>query len=141
MVPMSLSPRTNPGRWRRGRSSLTAYGRVSPYDARKETPGWNEAGYKDQQWAQPLVVSGPAGELRSQMVEPIKITDSLVAKRAITEPRPRFVCSRYGQEYCRVCPDQDRCAGRHGNNSEVWRKAGCGWKRRSRRDIAAACCG
>jgi alpha-L-rhamnosidase len=57
------------------------------YDARKETPGWSAAGYKDQQWVQPLVVSGPAGELRAQMVEPVKITDSLVAK-AITEPKP-----------------------------------------------------
>jgi alpha-L-rhamnosidase len=57
------------------------------YDARKETPGWNKAGFNDKQWFQPVVVSGPAGELRAQMIQPVKITDTIVSK-SIAEPKP-----------------------------------------------------
>ncbi|HEY4065114.1 MAG TPA: glycoside hydrolase family 78 protein [Puia sp.] len=57
------------------------------YDARKETPGWNTVGFNDTKWFQPVVVNGPAGELRAQMIQPVKITDTVVAK-TITEPKP-----------------------------------------------------
>jgi alpha-L-rhamnosidase len=57
------------------------------YDATKETPGWNKAGFNDKQWYQPLVVSGPAGKLKAQMIQPIKITETIVPKK-ITEPKP-----------------------------------------------------
>ena len=57
------------------------------YDARNETPGWNTAQFNDKQWFQPVVVSGPAGKLKAQMIQPIKITGTVIPKK-ITEPRP-----------------------------------------------------
>jgi alpha-L-rhamnosidase len=57
------------------------------YDATKETPGWNKAGFNDKQWYQPLVVNGPAGKLKAQMIQPVKITETIIPKK-ITEPKP-----------------------------------------------------
>ena len=66
------------------------------YDARKETPGWNAAGFNDRQWFQPVVVAGPAGELRAQMIQPVRITDTLVSK-SITEPKPGVYVADLGR--------------------------------------------
>lgn len=57
------------------------------YDARKEMPGWNAPGFDDGKWYQPVVINGPAGELKAQMIEPIRITDTVVPK-ATAEPKP-----------------------------------------------------
>jgi alpha-L-rhamnosidase len=57
------------------------------YDARNETPGWNGAGFDDGQWFRPVVVAGPAGVLRAQMIEPIRIMDTLIP-RSIAEAAP-----------------------------------------------------
>src|SRR6185437_12003707 len=59
------------------------------YDARKATPGWTRAGFDDGQWLRPVVVAGPAGVLRAQMIQPVRITDTLIPK-SITEPKPGF---------------------------------------------------
>lgn len=57
------------------------------YDAGKETPGWDNAGFDDKRWYQPQEVSGPAGKLKAQMIQPVKATDHLVPER-ITQPQP-----------------------------------------------------
>ncbi len=43
------------------------------YDANKEFPGWNKAGFNDKKWLQPQLVEAPAGTLVAQMSEPMKV--------------------------------------------------------------------
>lgn len=57
------------------------------YDAGKETPGWDKAGFDDKRWYQPQEVGGPAGKLKAQMIQPVKATEHLVPK-TITQPQP-----------------------------------------------------
>lgn len=56
------------------------------YDARKETPHWNTAEFNDEKWFQPVEVNGPSGKLKSQMIQPIKIVETITPKK-ITEPK------------------------------------------------------
>ena len=44
------------------------------YDARKELPGWSQAGYDDSKWPAAQIVSAPSGVLSAQMQEPIRVT-------------------------------------------------------------------
>ena len=57
------------------------------YDARKETPEWNKGQFDDNQWYQPIVVNGPLGKLKAQMIQPIKITETIIPN-TIAEPKP-----------------------------------------------------
>lgn len=57
------------------------------YDARKETSGWNNSHFNDEKWAQSVEVKGPAGKLKAQMIQPIKIIETITPKK-ITEPKP-----------------------------------------------------
>ncbi|MGH7952283.1 MAG: family 78 glycoside hydrolase catalytic domain [Limisphaerales bacterium] len=47
------------------------------YDARKEFPGWSNPGFNDSKWqsAQPAAV--PPGKISAQMIEPIRVTQTL----------------------------------------------------------------
>jgi alpha-L-rhamnosidase len=56
------------------------------YDARQETPGWNKEVYNDQQWYQSIVVNGPLGKLKAQMIQSVEITDTIIPEK-ITEPK------------------------------------------------------
>ena len=49
------------------------------YDARLEKPDWNTAAYDDRQWSNAAVRPAPEGELRSQLVPPMKVQDALRA--------------------------------------------------------------
>lgn len=42
------------------------------YDARKEMPLWNKAGYDDAKWVDVLPSDGPSGRLKSQIMPPIR---------------------------------------------------------------------
>jgi alpha-L-rhamnosidase len=66
------------------------------YDARRETQHWNRESFNDQGWYQPAIVSGPSGKLKSQMIQPVKITDTIVPK-TITEPKPNIYVFDLGQ--------------------------------------------
>ena len=46
------------------------------YDARLEKPDWNTAGYDDRQWSHAAVRPAPEGELRSQLVPPMKVQNT-----------------------------------------------------------------
>ena len=50
-------------------------------------PGWNAPGYNDRDWQAAMIVSAPAGKLRSQQHPAIK-TDGDIACVALTEPKP-----------------------------------------------------
>ena len=45
------------------------------YDARKEIPGWNLAGFDASQWQDALIRNGPGGELQKSFFPPIQVTD------------------------------------------------------------------
>ncbi|MCC8035943.1 MAG: glycoside hydrolase family 78 protein [Rikenellaceae bacterium] len=47
------------------------------YDARRQMPGWNRAGYDDSQWATAIVMSSPTEKIVSQQMEPVRVTDEL----------------------------------------------------------------
>ena len=43
------------------------------YDATKEFPGWNTAGFNDRNWMNAELVDAPPGKLTAQMSEPMKV--------------------------------------------------------------------
>jgi alpha-L-rhamnosidase len=57
------------------------------YDARAERPGWDRPGFDASGWDAAALVDAPAGELRGQAHEPIRVTET-VRPVAVSEPRP-----------------------------------------------------
>ncbi len=57
------------------------------YDANRELAGWDKAGFDDKMWYKPVTVNGPDGVLKAQMIQPVKITGTVVPEK-ITEPKP-----------------------------------------------------
>jgi alpha-L-rhamnosidase len=75
------------------------------YDARKEREGWNLPGHevnsvkeRTERWGQVFAMRGPAGKLRAQPLEPIRVMRELAA-RTITEPRPGVFVFDFGQNH------------------------------------------
>lgn len=66
------------------------------YDARKEMPGWDTAGFNDSKWAQPRIVKGPEGKLSAQMMPPMRVTETIKPVK-ITEPREGIYIFDLGQ--------------------------------------------
>lgn len=74
------------------------------YDARKEMPGWNSAGFDDTAWQNAEIVSAPGGQLVAEMIEPIRVTETLKPVK-ITEPEPGTFIFDLGQNmvgWCRL---------------------------------------
>lgn len=57
------------------------------YDHRLEQPGWSKAGYDDSSWQQSLTTEKPDITLSSQLIEPMRVTQTLEPKRQIN-PEP-----------------------------------------------------
>jgi len=57
------------------------------YDARLEKAGWDAAEFNDINWPLAEADSGPTGELRAQMMPPIKVTQTLKPAK-LTESKP-----------------------------------------------------
>jgi len=68
------------------------------YDARKEQPGWDRAGFDDSLWRAAASAKEPVGALRSQSQPPIKITATLKPV-AITEPSPGVFIFDMGRNF------------------------------------------
>ncbi|MFN8093914.1 MAG: family 78 glycoside hydrolase catalytic domain [Vicinamibacteria bacterium] len=66
------------------------------YDARRELRGWDEPGFDDSSWAGARVVEGPAGVLRAQEQEPVRVVDTREPGRR-REPAPGIVVYDVGQ--------------------------------------------
>lgn len=80
------------------------------YDARLEMPGWAEAAFDDSSWQPVERVASPQGVLRAQMIEPMRITES-IQPIAITNPRPDMYIFDMGQNmvgWCRLKVDGPR---------------------------------
>lgn len=66
------------------------------YDARREVPGWDQAGFDDSAWQAPAVASEPVGPLLAQAQPPIRVTEHVPSVRT-TEPRPGILIFDLGQ--------------------------------------------
>lgn len=66
------------------------------YDARKELPGWSSANYDNSDWQTAAVVNAPGGELKSQLMQPIKVTNTLEPVSSIN-PEPGVFLFDLGQ--------------------------------------------
>jgi alpha-L-rhamnosidase len=66
------------------------------YDARRETPGWDRAGFDDSAWSGAQIVEGSQGTLSAEMMPPIRVVDEIVPV-AITNPEPGIYVYDMGQ--------------------------------------------
>jgi len=66
------------------------------YDARREMPGWDQAGYQGGGFQPAMVVDGPGGRLSSQAAPPIKVMKEYKPVK-IAQPRPNVWIYDFGQ--------------------------------------------
>ncbi len=66
------------------------------YDARREIRGWDRPGFDDSAWMAARVVAAPAGTLRSEANEPIRVVD-MRRPTARSEPAPGVFVYDTGQ--------------------------------------------
>ena len=74
------------------------------YDARMEMPGWNAAGFDESNWEHAEPVKSPEGTLKSQMMEPIRVTE-IIKPVSVKNPRPGMYVFDLGQNmvgWCRL---------------------------------------
>ena len=74
------------------------------YDARNELRGWNEPGFRDQDWQPAQPVEPPAGVVAAEMIEPMRVTQTL-KPMAMTQPKPGVYIFDLGQNmvgWCRL---------------------------------------
>jgi alpha-L-rhamnosidase len=87
------------GSWKVSTSGPTRYDSYylgETYDARREIAGWDEPGFNDASWAAARVVNAPAGVLRAETHEPIRVVDVRPPGRR-TEPAPGVIVYDIGQ--------------------------------------------
>jgi len=72
------------------------------YDARQEMTGWNRPGFDDSQWQPAQLVDPPGGTLVAQMMDPIRVTQTL-RPVAMTEPHPGVYIFDLGQNMAGWC--------------------------------------
>lgn len=78
--------------------------RGETYDARKEQPGWDRPGFRDNTWLPAERIGPIKGRLVAQVNEPIRITEKLRPVK-LTEPRPGVYVYDLGQNmvgWCRM---------------------------------------
>jgi alpha-L-rhamnosidase len=66
------------------------------YDARKEMPGWSQAGFDDSNWLQAEYVQEPRGEFEAQMNENQRVMKT-IAPLSITRKSPNRYIVDFGQ--------------------------------------------
>lgn len=66
------------------------------YDARKQMPGWNKAGFNDSDWIQTETVEAPSRVLSAQMTPPIRVTQD-IKPESVKEIRPGVYVYDMGQ--------------------------------------------
>ncbi len=68
------------------------------YDARRETPGWDRAGFDETAWRPATEAPQPGGRLEPQSHPPVRIAGE-VMPIAITEPRPGVFIADFGENF------------------------------------------
>ncbi len=73
------------------------------YDARRDQPSWDRAGFDDGKWTRAKVVREPKlGDLHAQSAPPIRITRTFKPVK-ITEPKPGVFIFDFGQNFSGWC--------------------------------------
>jgi alpha-L-rhamnosidase len=86
------------------------------YDARRELPGWAQAGFDDSDWQPVKVAEKELGALEAQTIPPMRVTQTL-AVQSVTEPQPGVFILDFGQNFSgRV---RIRCEGAAGTNVQL----------------------
>nr|BFE35836.1 hypothetical protein GCM10010200_080870 [Actinomadura rugatobispora] len=67
------------GTWRTSAGPVVYndYSHGEHYDARKEAPGWDRAGFAAAGWSPAAEVRAPAGRVRAQLLEPVRVIETL----------------------------------------------------------------
>ncbi|HOW69561.1 MAG TPA: family 78 glycoside hydrolase catalytic domain [Phycisphaerae bacterium] len=68
------------------------------YDARRETPGWDQPDCDDRSWPSAVVAPEPVGGLHAQSHPPIRVTRTLKPVK-LTEPKPGVFIYDMGQNF------------------------------------------
>ena len=68
------------------------------YDARRETPGWDRAGFDDKDWPAVEAIKGPAGVLSAQLMPAIEVVDTIVPLK-MASPLPAVFVFDMGQNF------------------------------------------
>jgi alpha-L-rhamnosidase len=68
------------------------------YDARKELPGWDQAGFDDRSWQSANELPAPKGKLVALRCPPVAITETF-APTKIAEPKPGVFVVDFGQNF------------------------------------------
>jgi len=66
------------------------------YDARMEQTGWNRPGFDDSHWQQAPLVDPPGGVLAAQMLQPMRVTQT-IQPIGMTKPKPGTYVYDMGQ--------------------------------------------
>lgn len=72
------------------------------YDARKEFAKWSEAGFDDSAWQAAELVDVPEGAVSAQMIEPIRVVETIHPVK-VTEPKPGTFVFDMGQNMVGWC--------------------------------------
>jgi alpha-L-rhamnosidase len=72
------------------------------YDATREMPGWDRAGFADTGWQSAAPVAAPQGLLAAQMSEPMRVVQN-IRPVAITQPFPGIYIFDMGQNFVGWC--------------------------------------
>ena len=83
------------------------------YDARKEMPGWNTAGFDASAWRAADTMDPPGGVLAAQMAEPIRVTQTM-PPIAMNGAQTGTFHLRHGPEHGGLVPPEGVAAGGHG---------------------------
>jgi alpha-L-rhamnosidase len=68
------------------------------YDARREQPGWDQAGFPEGHWEPAEAAAEPVGSLRAQSAPPIRVTRVLRPVQR-TQPKPGTYIFDFGQNF------------------------------------------
>jgi len=68
------------------------------YDASRELPGWDTAGFDDSNWSASSIALEPVGRLEAQSQPPIRVKEQIPTVR-ITEPQPGVFIHDLGQNF------------------------------------------
>ncbi len=66
------------------------------YDARLEMPGWDQPGFDDSDWSAATVASAPDGKLSSELMPPMRVTET-IRPISVQETRPGVFVYDLGQ--------------------------------------------
>lgn len=89
-------------RWSNGPILENSLYNGETFDARKEPSGWDKRGFDASAWKPMVSVTMPNVTLSAQMIQPIKVVETLEPK-VITSPKPGVYVVDFGQNFSGWC--------------------------------------